>query len=70
MQLKDLLIRYRNDHALTQEQIGEKIGINRCLYCRLENGETKIGNRTIQKIAKFLKMQPQQIVDLLKGDNL
>lgn len=68
MKLKDLLRRYRMDHALTQEQIAKLIGINRCLYNQIENGKTDISNRTIQKIAKVLKITPDTIVDLIKGE--
>lgn len=68
MELKDLLKEYRSDHALTQTDMAWKIGINRCLYNQLENGKKDIGNRTIQKIAKVLKIAPNNVVDLLKGE--
>ena len=68
MRLYELLKKYRMDQALTQEQMAYKIGINRCLYNRLENGETKVGAKTIQKVAKVLKIDPSQVKDLLKGE--
>ena len=68
MKLKDLLKKYRQDHALTQEQAAAVIGINRCLYNQIEKGKTDIGNRTIQKIAKALNIKPNYIVDMLKGE--
>lgn len=68
MKLKDLLKKYRQDHALTQEQTAAVIGINRCLYNQIEKGKTNIGNRTIQKIAKALNIKPNYIVDMLKGE--
>ena len=68
MKLKDLLKRYRLDRALTQEQMSNLIGINRCLYNQIENGKTDISSRTIQKIAKVLKITPDTIVDLIKGE--
>lgn len=68
MRLETLLKNYRKDHALTQDQLANIIGINRCLYCQIENGKTDIGNSTIQKIAKSLKIAPNYIVDLLKGE--
>lgn len=68
MELKDLLKKYRCDHALTQNDIAWKIGINRSLYNQIENGKKDIGSRTIQKIAKVLKITPDNVVDLLKGE--
>lgn len=68
MELKDLLKKYRNDHALTQSDMAWKVGINRSLYNQIENGKEDIGNRTIQKIAKLLKVAPDNIVELLKGE--
>lgn len=66
--LGKLLKKYRNDQALTQQQMAVKIGINRCLYTQIENGKKNISNTTIQKIAYVLKMNPSSIVDLLKGE--
>lgn len=68
MELKDLLKQYRNDHALIQSDMAWKIGINRSLYNQIENGKKDISNRTIQKIAKVLKITPDSLVDLLKGE--
>ena len=68
MRLETLLKNYRKDHALTQDQMATIIGINRSLYCSIENGKTDIGSSTIQKIAKSLKIAPNHIVDLLKGE--
>ena len=68
MKLNELLQRYRRDQALTQEQMAFKIGINRCLYNRLEKGETNVSAKTIQKIAETLKIDPSQITELLKGE--
>ena len=68
MKLKDLLKKYRKDHALTQEQLAKLIGINRCLCNQIEKGKTDIGNSTIQKIAKALNIKPNYIVDMLKGE--
>lgn len=68
MKLSDLLKRYRMDHALTQEEMAEKIGINRCLYNQIEKGKTKVSSRTIKKIAKALCLKPGIIVDMLKGE--
>lgn len=68
MKLNELLKKYRQDHALTQEQMAEKIGINRCLYNQIENGKQDISSRTIQKIAKALSIKPDYIVDMIKGE--
>lgn len=68
MKLSDLLKRYRMDHALTQEEMAAKIGINRCLYNQIEKGKTKVSNKTIQKVAKALYLKPGYIVDMLKGE--
>lgn len=66
MKLNEILTKWRNSQALTQSQMAEKIGINRCLYCQIENGKTDIGNRTIQKIAKVLHISNEQVVELIK----
>ena len=68
MKLNELLIKYRKDHALTQDQVAAIIGINRCLYNQIEKGKTGISGRTIQKIAKTLNIKPDYIVDMLKGE--
>lgn len=68
IELGELLKKYRNDQALTQQQMAARIGINRCLYTQIENGKKNISNTTIQKIAYVLKMNPSSIVDLLKGE--
>lgn len=68
MELKDFLKKYRNDHAYTQQQMAFKIGINRSLYNQIEKGKTDIGNNTIQKISKVLKVEPTTVVDLIKGE--
>lgn len=66
MKLNELLIKWRNNQALTQEQMAFRIGINRCLYCQIENGKTDFGKSTIQKIAKLLKITNEQVVELIK----
>jgi DNA-binding XRE family transcriptional regulator len=68
MKLENLLKQYRKDHALTQEEMAEKIGINRCLYNQIEKGKTKVSSKTIQKVAKALYLKPGYIVDMLKGE--
>ena len=67
-QLKDLLKKFRKDKALTQEQMAFKIGINRSLYNQIENGKNDVGVNTIQKIAKVLKVEPELITEILKGE--
>ena len=68
MKLENLLKQYRKDHALTQEEMAEKIGINRCLYNQIEKGKTKVRSKTIEKVAKALYLKPGNIVDMLKGE--
>lgn len=66
MKLNEILIQLRKHKALTQEQMANVIGINRCLYCQLEKGKTDVGNSTIQKLAKYLHLQNEQVVEILK----
>ena len=68
MKLADLLVKYRKDHALTQQEVAAKLGINRCLYNQIEKGKKAISSRTIQKIARLLNLKPENIVDMLKGE--
>lgn len=68
VKLKDLLKKYRTDHALTQEELAQRIGINRCLYSQIENGKRNIGSKTKQKIAKLLNIAPEYIVEMLNNN--
>ena len=68
MKLNELLRQYRKDHALSQEEMANQIGINRCLYNQIEKGKTSISGRTIKKIANTLNTKPSYIVDMLKGE--
>lgn len=68
MRLKELLKEYRKNHAFSQKEMAEIIGINRCLYNQIEKGKTSISGRTIKKIANTLNTKPSYIVDMLKGE--
>lgn len=68
MELAELLRKRRADQALTQEQMAFRVGINRSLYTQIENGKKDISNKTIQKLAKTLKVEPSAIVEMIKGE--
>jgi len=52
----------RKDLGLSQEELAHKVGIHRNHMGRIERGETNPPLKTIQKIAKLLKVKPADLI--------
>ena len=57
--------RKRNEMQYSQEYMATKLGISQPAYANLENGETKINIKRLEKIAEILETE---IADLLDGN--
>lgn len=55
----------RNELQYSQEYMASKLGISQPAYANLENGETKITTKRLEKIAKVLEID---LIDLLDGN--
>lgn len=47
------ILKYRQDHALTQEQLAEQLGITKASICRFERGERKPSVKRVDEITKI-----------------
>ena len=59
------LARYRGKHNLTQEQLGEQLGISKAGVCHLE--KNNIASRTAKKCAEILG---ENVFDVMGSDVL
>lgn len=55
----------RNDLQYSQEYMASQLGISQPAYANLENGETKLNTKRLEKIAKILDVD---LIDLLEGN--
>ncbi len=55
----------RNELQYSQEYMASKLGISQPAYANLENGETKITTKRLEKIAKILEIE---LIDLLDSN--
>ncbi|MDO4165309.1 MAG: helix-turn-helix transcriptional regulator [Bacteroides sp.] len=51
----------RQQRNLTQEQMGEKLGLSTSAYCKIEYGETDLTLSRLQRIADILGMSCLQL---------
>ena len=51
-----LLIRYRMDHGLTQEQLAARVGISAAQIARIERGRQRTSLDTLLRIARALDL--------------
>jgi transcriptional regulator with XRE-family HTH domain len=49
--------------ALTQEDLAKLAGVSRQTVTRLENGDPNVSPGTLRKLAKALKVRPNQLLD-------
>jgi len=52
-----ILIKYRMDHGLTQQQLAERVGTSYARISRIENGRQKTNLDTILRIARALDLK-------------
>jgi len=55
----------RNEMQYSQEYMASKLGISQPAYANLENGETKLNTKRLEKIATILEVD---LIDLLDGN--
>lgn len=55
----------RNELQYSQEYMASQLGISQPAYANLENGETKLNTKRLEKIAKILEVD---MIDLLEGN--
>ncbi len=55
----------RNELQYSQEYMANQLGISQPAYANLENGETKLNTKRLEKIAKILEVD---LIDLLEGN--
>jgi len=52
-----LLIKYRMDHGLTQQQLADKVGTSYSQISRIERGQHETSIRTLRRIAEALDVR-------------
>ncbi len=55
----------RNEMQYSQEYMANQLGISQPAYANLENGETKLNTKRLEKIAEILEID---MIDLLDGN--
>ncbi len=56
--------RTREEHGLSQEELGALAGIHRVYVGQIERGEKNIGLRNLEKIAKALYVNIKVLLDI------
>ena len=51
----------REQKRLSQEALGDLVGLNATYISRIERGVQNVGLKTIQKLAKALKVTPERL---------
>ena len=71
--VKQRIKAFRKESKLSQKELADKIGISRNAYIGIENGETRIFNEKLQKIAEITDTSVEKIVlgyEPVEGANL
>ena len=63
MEFNALLKKSRVEHGMTQQQVADKIGIDKSTYCGYETGKRQPDPRRIVQIAKALGVSPNVFFD-------
>ena len=66
LEFNELLKKSRVEHGMTQQQVADKIGIDKSTYCGYETGKRQPDPRRIVQIAKALGVSPNVFFD---GEN-
>lgn len=56
--LPDFIEKLRTSRGMSQNEVATRAGVNSSVVCRLEQGETHVRGRTLQKILKALGVRP------------
>ena len=72
METGELIKKLRLEHNMTQEQLGEQLGVGKTAIVKYEKGQVKNLKRdTIQKLAEIFRVSPIDFLDLdLKNGDL
>lgn len=52
----------REAAGLTQQEVADSLGIDRCTYWKMENGETRMVNEHTEDLAKILNAHPVSVL--------
>lgn len=58
----EMLRTLRLKNGLTQEEIAEKLGLERATYARYESGDRKISAQALLLLARFYEVSPEYIM--------
>jgi transcriptional regulator with XRE-family HTH domain len=65
MQTGEIIKKLRKDHGLTQEQLGEIVGVQKSAIAKYERGAVvNLKRETIQKLADYFGVRPSYIMGL------
>ncbi|SRR5574344_43295 len=68
--LPNRLQELRKIKGLSQTQVAQAIGVSIALYHRIENGERTIQDDYIDKLAKVLEIESEEIKSLVLADKI
>lgn len=54
---RGLLVRARKDHGLTQQQLGDKVGVSQVMISKIESGESS-SSKLVIPICRLLSIPP------------
>ena len=60
--IKKNLLRLRQEHNLSQEEMADALGIARNTYRNIEKGGTKMISDTVMKVAEWAGISPEEVV--------
>ncbi len=55
----------RSEHALTQEQVAARLGLNRTAYTHYENGVNMPDILTLVRLAEMYELSPGELIQFL-----
>lgn len=64
----EMLLVLRQTAGLTQEEVAEKIGVERATYARYESGARKISAQALLQLAHFYEVTPEYIMLMDEAD--
>lgn len=65
----ELLIKYRNERGLTQNQLAEKLGKPQSFVSKYEIGERRLDFIEVLELAEILQFEVGSVADLLENDS-
>jgi len=68
--LGSLIIKLRKTHGLSQQELANKMGVNRRTLGKYENNETGTAFKTLLKILRHLKINKIDIYSILSKENI